>query len=125
MLDIEFRYYDKTNCDRCASTEKAIKQTLRELKSAIKDMRQPIAIKEKRLPASKLHLSPSIIINGRDIERIVSKGSKPKTNECKDCCRLAGKPVACRTFTYKGRAYDHIPKGMIMDAIRISARLKA
>lgn len=122
MLKIEFLYYNKTTCNRCASTDKSVRLSLKELKNVLNDAKLKVDFKEKILPKSKIQLSPSILINGRDIERLVNKNTKLKSNECRDCCQLAGRPVNCRTFTYKGKSYDYIPKGMILEAIKISSR---
>jgi hypothetical protein len=118
MLKIQFLYYDKTACKRCASTDKSVKQTLKELKAAMKNTKQAIELKETKLPESKLNLSPSILINGKDIEIILNKRKKPASNHCESCCKMVGRTVQCRTFTYKGRKYDHIPKRMILEAIK-------
>ena len=118
MLKIEFLYYDKTTCRRCISTDKSVKLTLRELKKVIKNAKVKIDFKERKLPKSKTHLSPSILINGKDVEKLVSKNSRLKSNVCSDCCQLTGCPVNCRTFIYKGRSYNYIPKEMIMEAVK-------
>lgn len=119
MLKIEFLYYDKATCKRCVSTDKSIKLTLEELKKAIKSTKLKINLKEKKLPKSKTHLSPSILINGKDIEKLVSKNSKLKSNVCSDCCKLIGHTVNCRIFDYRGKNYNYIPKEMIIEAIKI------
>jgi len=119
VLKIEFLYYDKTTCKRCVSTEKSVKLTLKELKKAIKSTKVKVELKEKKLPESKIHLSPTVLINGKDIEKILNKNSKLKSNVCPSCCQLAGHSVNCRTFNYKGRSYDYIPKEMISEAINI------
>jgi hypothetical protein len=119
MLKIEFLYYDKTVCKRCDSTDKSVKLTLKELKKAMKGTKVKIDFKEKRLPRSKIHLSPTILINGKDIEKVLNKNSGLKSNLCSDCCQLIGHSVNCRTFTYKGKKYDYIPKEMIKDAIKL------
>lgn len=119
MLKIEFLYYDKSVCNRCASTDKSIKLTLKELKKAMADAKQKIKYKESRLPKSKINLSPTILINCKDIEKILNKNSKSKKNLCSDCCKLIGNSVNCRTFRYRGKNYNHIPRKMIMEAIGI------
>ena len=119
MLKIEFLYYDKTICKRCVSTYKSLELTLKELKKAVKNTKVKIDFKERKLPASKIHLSPSILINGKDIEKLVNKNSKLKSNACSDCCQSTGRSVNCRTFSYRDRSYDYIPKEIIMEAIRI------
>lgn len=124
MLKIEFLYYDKATCKRCISTDKSIKLTLKELKKAIKSMKLKINFKERKLPKSKIHLSPTILINGKDIEKILNKNSKLKSNVCSDCCQLIGRSANCRNFSYKGRNYDYIPKEMISEAINIILKCK-
>lgn len=119
MIKIEFQYYNKTSCERCASTDKSVKLSLKELKNAIKNTNIDVKLKETKLPKSKIHLSPSILINGKDIEKLVNKSSKLKTNHCSDCCQLIGNSVNCRNFTYKEKSYDYIPKEMIIDAIKL------
>ena len=119
MLKIEFLYYDKSTCKRCATTEKSVKLTLRELKKAVKDTGIKVKFKETKLPESKIKLSPTILINGKDIEKIVNKNSKLKSNVCSNCCELSGHSVNCRTFKYKDKNYDYIPKAMIKEAIAI------
>lgn len=119
MLKIEFLYYDKNNCKRCFSTAKSVRLTLKELKKVIKDTEMSIDLKEKKLPESKIHLSPSILINGKDIEKLLNKNSKLKSNVCSDCCKLSGHSVNCRTFNYRGKNYNYIPKEMIREAINI------
>jgi hypothetical protein len=121
MLKIEFLYYDKTACSRCAATNNSVMQSLKELKEAIAKSKIKIDFNERKLPKSKINLSPSILINGRDIELIVNKNLILKTNECTDCCQLIGYPVNCRTFIYKTKSYDYIPKSMILEAIKISS----
>ena len=78
-----------------------------------------IDFKEKKLPESKIHLSPTILIKIKDIEKILNKNLKSKTSLCSDCCQLVGNSVNCRTFRYKDKNYDYIPKEMIMKAINI------
>ncbi len=124
MLKIEFLYYNKTTCSRCVATNKSVGLSLKELRNVINNVKLEIDFKKKKLPKSKIHLSPSILINGRDIEQIVNKNSKLKSNVCLDCCQLAGHSVNCRTFTYKRKSYDYIPKEMILEAIKISLKTR-
>jgi len=119
MLKVEFLYYDKTTCRRCISTDRSVKLTLKELEKTMKNTKVKIDFKEKKLPKSKICLSPSILINGKDVEKLVNKNSKLKSNACSDCCQSTGRSVNCRTFSYRDRSYDYIPKEMIMEAIRI------
>jgi hypothetical protein len=123
VLKIEFLYYDKTTCKRCISTDKSVRLTLKELRKAIEGTKVKINFKEKKLPSSKIHLSPTILINGKDIEKILNKNSKFKSNVCLDCCQLIGRSANCRNFNYKGRNYNYIPKKMISEAINIVLKI--
>jgi hypothetical protein len=122
MINIEFLYYDKITCKRCVSTDKSVKLTLKELKKAIKTAKVKINFKERKLPASKIHLSPSILINGKDIEKLLNKNSKLKSNICSSCCQLIGHNVTCRAFSYKDKCYDYIPADMIIEAVNIALK---
>ena len=124
MLKIEFLYYDKNSCERCRVSSKSLSATMSELRNVIKTSPEEIILKETKLPASKLLQSPTILINGKDVETLVN-GKKDRTsNECSDCCSLVGRSVNCRSFTYRGRKYDYIPRAMISEAIDIVSRAK-
>jgi len=124
MLKIEFLYYDKATCKRCISTDRSVRLTLKELRKVIESSKVKISFKENKLSKSKIHLSPTILINGKDIEKIVNKHSKLKSNVCSDCCQLIGRSVNCRTFNYGGKNYNYIPREMIMEAINIISNCK-
>ena len=55
--------------------------------------------------------SPTIRINGKDIEIEVKESS------CKECGDLCGDEVDCRVFTYDGKEYSQPPKEFIINAI--------
>ena|SRR3989338_1385318 len=117
MMKIKFMYYDKSVCRRCKTSDRNVSKAVRDLKSVMRGAGEKVVFRQTRLPLSKIHLSPSITINGRDIESIVSGKKKLKSNSCKDCCRKAGRPVECRKFTYRGKSYDYIPKALIKEAM--------
>ncbi len=120
-MKIEFMYYDKSICRRCKASDRNVSKAVRDLKSAMKGAGEKVVFRQTKLPLSKIRLSPSITINGSDIESIVSGKKKLKSNPCKDCCRKAGRPVECRKFTYRGKSYDYIPKAMIKEAIGLAS----
>lgn len=118
-LNIEFRYFDKSTCSRCKATDKSIQKSLAELKKAASELK--ISFKETRLQASQMHLSPSITINRQDVEQITGE-NKQKKNACTCCSELVGEQAECRTYIYKGKKYDYIPKEMIIEAIQRIAK---
>lgn len=107
---IEFLYYDKHACSRCASTDKAVRLTLKSLEGAMRVSGLNVELKERRLPLSEVHRSPTVLIDGTDIEAL--PGSRAKTSSpCQDCCKLAGRPVKCRAFTTREVATTTCRKG--------------
>lgn len=119
-LKIEFRYYDKTACERCKITDETAIKTVKIIRKALKELGlEKVEFRETKIPKSKIHLSNSILINEKDIEKIINPHSKYKENLCESCCLLFNEPTNCRTYTYKGKRYNSIPKDMIKTAIRI------
>ena len=59
----------------------------------------------------KFESSPTIRINGRDIQLEVRESS------CKSCSDLSGEQTDCRIWVYKEQEYNTPPKAMIIEAI--------
>jgi len=121
-LKIEFLYFDKSSCDRCKATDRSIAGALKELKGVLKESGADFELVERRLDESQLERSPTILINGRDIEAVVggTAASKSACSACAACSGLVGRPASCRSFSYRGKKHDAIPRAMIEEAVRLS-----
>ena len=120
FLKIEFLYFNKTACDRCKVTSKNIKNSLKDLKDVLKKSGVRFELVEKKLGKHQLKKSQTIRINGKDIEEIINQNREKRETSCHGCSSIVGKKVNCRSYFYKGKAYNFIPKSMIKEAIKIS-----
>jgi len=111
------------NCPWCVKTKKLVKESLEEL--GVKAEVEEILIDTDE-KARKYNFvgSPTVRINGKDMQEEVSKGqclpceelaerAKEKTEFVKQECRCG-----CRIYFYKGKQYPYPPKEMIKEAIK-------
>lgn len=130
-LEIDFLYLDLSTCDRCQATDKVLDEALDELRGELKYLKELTVKKIKILndkEAKKYNFvrSPTIKLNGVDIEKILTGELEIKDNYCESCagiCKgscleVTGGGTQCRIVEYKGKTYETVPKEMIEDAIR-------
>ncbi len=115
------------DCPWCVKTKKLVMDSLDELgvKSEVEEILIDTDQKAKRY---KFVGSPTIRINGKDIQEEVSKG------RCLPCEEMAEKTkgttkfvkqeckCGCRTYFYRGKQYPYSPKGLIKEAIKASIK---
>lgn len=130
-LKIDFLYLDLSTCERCLTTDKVLDEALDELRKELKNVKELTVNKIKIMSdeeAKKYNFvrSPTIKINGIDIEEILKGKLNITDNYCPDCSGVCGDPCSeitgggadCRTFEYKGKIYNSPPKEMIKEAIK-------
>lgn len=120
-LVIDFLYLDLSSCARCKATDQVLDEALIGLRGKL-----PPNVTVNKTQVSKDEVddsfrSPTIRINGKDIEEILHKEFKikrhQKDNYCGQCSDICGEETQCRVYEYKGRNYDALPKLMIQEAI--------
>lgn len=130
-LKIDFLYLDLSVCKRCQATDKVLDKALDELREKIRDVKEltvnKIKIKsDKEAKKYNFIRSPTIKINGVDIEEILTGKLEIKDNYCescvggcgKSCLRVTSGGTQCRVVEYKGKTYGAVPKEMIKEAIK-------
>jgi len=130
-LEIDFLYLDLSVCERCQATDKVLDEALDKLREETKDVKELTINKIKIMSdeeAKKYNLvrSPTIKINGVDIEKILAGKLEIKDDYCescvsgcdKSCLEVTDGGTQCRIVEYKGKTYEAVPKEMIKDAIR-------
>ncbi len=111
------------DCPWCVKTKKLIRESLKEL--GVKAYIEEVLIdSDKKAEKYRFVGSPTIKINGKDIQDDVKKGqclpceklvkqTKKATEFVKQECRCG-----CRVYFYKGKQYPYPPKEMIKEAIK-------
>lgn len=132
-LVIDFLYVDISECERCRTSDEILDTALRELREQIhRNNIDSITVNRKKITSDEeakeydLVRSPTLRIDGRDIEGIVNEDYEVKANYCPSCEKVTGPECYevtgggndCRVFEYQGKTYETIPKDMIKEAIR-------
>ncbi|MFP4051933.1 MAG: DUF2703 domain-containing protein [Thermoplasmata archaeon] len=132
-LLIDFLYVDLSECERCQSSDETLDRALRGLREQIHDAGiSTITINKTKITSDEqaerygLVRSPTLRIDGKDIEEIVNEDYEIKDNYCPscedvtgpDCYEVTGGGNECRVFEYEGETYETIPEKMIKEAIR-------
>ena len=125
-LLVEFLFLDEDVCQPCSGTARALEE-------AVQITSAPLVAMGLTLQISKIHIinqekaithkflsSPTIRINGKDIDPARTEG------ECGSCGELAGgkTTVNCRNWDWRGEVYQNAPIGKIVEAI-LEAAVKA
>lgn len=116
-LTIDFLYLDLSVCERCQGTENSLDQAIHEVSGVLESAGYDISVKKVNIVSEEMAIelkfvsSPTIRINGRDIDLI------GKESLCEECGDLCGDQVECRVWVYNGREYNEPPKEMIVNAI--------
>lgn len=118
-LDVDFLYLDLNVCTRCKETEASLQAAVADVAQILEATGTPVAVKkihvksEEQAAALGFLVSPTIRVNGRDIQMNF------RESRCKPCgslCECEG-GVSCREWEYQGQWYTAPPKGLIIDAI--------
>jgi hypothetical protein len=116
-LEIGFLYLDLRVCKRCRGTDANLKEAVAEVTQVLRAAGVEVGIRKIHVQSEEqarelgFISSPTIRINGRDIQ------SDLKESSCGSCGDGCGEGVECRIWTYQGREYTTAPKAMIIEAI--------
>jgi len=123
-MKIEILYI--LDCPWCVKTKELVRESLKELNLKA-DVREVLIDSEEKGKKYGFVGSPTIRIDGKDVQEEVSKG------RCLPCEKLASRTTefvkqecgcGCRTYFYKNKQYPYPPKEMIKDAIRVAVKQK-
>ncbi len=129
-LVINFLYLDLSVCERCQATDKVLDEALDDLRQEIKSVKE-LTINKIKITSDEeaqnynFIRSPTIRLNGVDIEEILTGKLEIKDNYCDSCVKgcadscsaVTGGGTQCRIVEYEGKTYEAVPKEMIKDAI--------
>ena len=118
-LDIELLYLDLTVCDRCRSADAVLDEALQEIQPILEvdgvevRVRKTHVQTEAQAAALGFAVSPTIRVNGRDIQM---DWRESPCGPCGDLCACFGE-VSCREWSYQGRWYTSPPKALITESL--------
>ena|SRR3989339_903815 len=110
-INIQYLYFDDKVCGRCKDTEVELKQAVAEFRNANQNVR--INLEKKRLSKGEIEKSPTILVDGLDLETLISPASEQQASHCEDCSCLTGKDVSCRSYGEN----DQLTKEQILTAL--------
>ena len=116
-VEIDFLYLDLNVCTRCKGTDANLDAALAEVPGMLRTAGFDVVVNKVNITSSELAVeyeflsSPTIRVNGRDIEPDVEESS------CESCGDLCGGSVDCRVWTHEGVEYAVPPKELIINAI--------
>ncbi|MFW3145403.1 MAG: DUF2703 domain-containing protein [Thermoplasmatota archaeon] len=121
-LNIDFLYLDLSCCERCQSTDENLDEVLIELRQELRVI-DHLTVNKIRISTKAdenkydLKRSPTIRLNGQDLEEIVSGELVISGNYCGSCSDVCGEETNCRTFEYDGETSENIPKDILREGI--------
>lgn len=117
-LTVDLYYIDIDTCDRCQGASGRIDDAVAEVAGLLDGLGVGITVRktlvETEEQAQRLRLvsSPSIRIDGRDIQPDVEE------DLCGACSALPNQSsVDCRVWSYRGEQHKSPPKGLIVEAL--------
>ncbi|TFH84875.1 DUF2703 domain-containing protein [Billgrantia azerbaijanica] len=117
-IKIDYLYLDNNSCNRCRSSEESLDEAASLIGPVLEAVGCRLSIQRHHInslelaEAFMLESSPSIRINGREIQ------PKPIETHCTECSNLAGgRAVDCRIWDYRVTQSEKLPIGLLIEEI--------
>jgi len=118
-INIDYLFLNLTKCKRCIDTNSVLESSVSKVENLLGDERIKIKVNnihintEDKAREFGLEVSPTIRINGRDIQ---SDWTDNQCSECGDLCNCA-QCITCRVWKWNGKEYLAAPENLIVNAI--------
>jgi hypothetical protein len=118
-LVIDFMYLDLSVCERCQDTESTLEEAIQEVTRVLETTGVEVALNkihvtsEEQATALGFLVSPTIRVNGRDIQMNFRESL---CDSCGTLCECEG-GVSCREWEYQGQWHTAPPKGLIIESV--------
>ncbi|WP_165853310.1 DUF2703 domain-containing protein [Halonotius aquaticus] len=118
-VTVDFLYLDNEACERCVGTEQALETALTRIEPILEPLAVSVVVRDIHVDtlaaakATQLAVSPTIRINGRDIQ------PDYRENNCESCGELCACPgeIDCRLWHYRGDEYTTPPVEFLVAAL--------
>lgn len=121
-MTVDLLYIDRDVCTRCQGADTVLDEALADAVPVLRAMgievevRRTLVETEDMAIEHRLESSPTIRINGQDIQPEVEETT------CESCGTLvASGAVDCRVWTWQGQQFASPPKGLIVEALMKAA----
>jgi hypothetical protein len=118
-VTVDLLYLDNESCDRCMGTEDALEAALERIEPVLDSLDVGITVRDihvstlEAAEATQLAVSPTIRVNGRDIQPDYIENT---CESCGDLCECEG-DVDCRLWQYRGEEYSTAPVGLLVESL--------
>lgn len=118
-VTVDFLYLDNESCERCMGTEGALEEAIDKLEPILSSLDVGLTVRDIHVStlegakATQLAVSPTIRINGQDIQPDYIQNT---CESCGDLCACEG-DVDCRLWRYRGEEHTTAPVGLIVNAL--------
>lgn len=118
-VTVDFLYLDNESCDRCRGTETALEVALERIEPILGALDVGITVRDIHVStlevaeATQLAVSPTIRIDGRDIQPDYMQDI---CEACGDRCGCEGE-VDCRLWRYRGEEHTTAPVELLVEAL--------
>lgn len=123
VLTVDFLFLDRHSCDRCAETEEGLETAVDRVADLLADLGIGLHIRKTKVETSAdayrtgLQISPTIRIDGRDIQPEFEATTCESCTDIADCCDEDEEAIDCRSWSYRGRTFEVPPVEMVIEAI--------
>jgi hypothetical protein len=118
-VTVDFLYLDNESCDRCMGTEDALEAALERIEPILDVLDVGITVRDIHVStldaaeATQLAVSPTIRIDGRDIQPDYIENT---CESCGDLCEC-GDDVDCRLWQYRDEEHSTAPVGLLVESL--------
>lgn len=118
-VTVDFLYLDNESCERCMRTEDALETAIEQVEPIFEPLDVGITVRDTHVSsleaaeATQLAVSPTIRIDGRDIQPDYLENT---CESCGDLCECKG-DVDCRLWRYRGEEYTTVPVELLVKAL--------
>jgi hypothetical protein len=118
-VTVDFLYLDNESCERCMGTEDALQAALERIEPILESLDVGITVRDIHVStldaaeATQLAVSPTIRINGQDIQPDYIENT---CDSCGDLCACEG-DVDCRLWRYRGKEHSTAPIGLLVESL--------
>jgi len=110
-VNIKFLFFDDKICSRCKTTDDFLDEALKEFRQ--KHANVEIMVMREKVGREDIKKSPTILLDGVDLESYLSPSFVQKSGVCQDCSCLVGQTVSCRTYGDN----ENLSKEQILNAL--------